>query len=123
MRKINPKSKSDRPWITAGLKASITKKYELLRTSKQTGSCVDYDRYKVHRNKLTDLISISRDNYYLEKSTLYGQDKARTWQLVKEIMNLKKKSSKTIKVLVDKSGKKLTNPSQIANSLTTTLDR
>ena len=37
MRKINPKSKSDRPWITAGLKASITKKYELLHTSKQTG--------------------------------------------------------------------------------------
>ena len=116
-RRKNPNGKSDRPWITTGLKASIAKKYELLRISKQTGLSEDYDRYKAHRNKLTSLISICRNDYYLEKSTLYGQDKARTWQLVKEIMNFKRKSSKTIKVLSDKSGKKSTCPSQIANSL------
>ena len=65
--------------------------------SKQTGLSEDYDRYKAHRNKPTYLITICRNDYFLEKSASYEQDRARTWQLVKEIMNFKQKSSKLSK--------------------------
>ena len=42
---------------------------------------------------------------------------AKIWQFVNRITHFKRKSTTSIKSLVDKNGKKLTNPSDIANSL------
>ena len=53
----------------------------------------------------------------MDKTKLYGRDKKKTWQLVNQISNYKRKSSTTIKNLVDKHGNILANPSEIANSL------
>ena len=44
-------------------------------------------------------------------------DKAKIWQLVNKISNFKRKTSTSIKSLVDKHGRKLTDPTDIANSL------
>ena len=116
-RPINPKYKDDRPWITPGLKTSINQKYELLRISKKTGLFEDNCKYRFYANKLTDLIRKSRNDYYCEQTRLYGMDKAKIWQLVNKISNFKRKSSTSIKSLIDKHGQKLTDPSDIANSL------
>ena len=48
---------------------------------------------------------------------LYGQNKARIWQFVNQITHFKRKSSTSIKSLIDKHGKKLTDATDIANSL------
>ena len=48
---------------------------------------------------------------------VYGMDNAKICQLVNKISNFKRKSSTSIKIIIDKHGKKLTDPTDIANSL------
>ena len=55
----------DRPWITAGLKASISHMFELLRISKESRSPHDYEIYKKYLNKLTHLKEKAKDKYYI----------------------------------------------------------
>ena len=58
LRKLpqNPnKFKVDEPWLTSGIKTSISKMYELLRISNLSGLSEDYCRYKTYLNKLTSL--------------------------------------------------------------------
>ena len=116
-RPVNPKYKVDRPWISSGLKTSIKKKFELLRISHKSGLLEDNYKYRYYANKMTELIRESRNSYYYEQTRLYGTDKAKIWQLVNKISNFKRKTSTSIKSLVDKHGRKLTDPTDIANSL------
>ena len=68
-------------------------------------------------NKLTHLKETAKNKYYRDKSELYGNDKSKTWQLVNEIANYKKKTKTNIKTMVDGNGNKLTNSIDIANCL------
>ena len=107
----------DRPWITAGLKASISHMFELLRISKESRSPHDYEIYKKYLNKLTHLKEKAKNKYYRDKSELYGNDKSKAWQLVNDIANYKKKTKTNVKNMVDENGNKLTNSIDIANCL------
>ena len=74
-------------------------------------------RYKSHL-RILDKVKIKAENeYYKQKSELYGRDKSKTWRLINEITNYKKKKSTIIKSIVDKTGQLLTDPTDIANSL------
>ena len=53
--------------------------------------------------------------YYEEKSILYGQDKAKTWQLINEISNRKRKKGATIKSIKNKKGNILSDSTSISN--------
>ena len=94
--------------------------YELLRISKQSGSLEDYSKHKAYLNKLTSLKKIARNKYWKNEFELYGQNKAKVWQFINKITHFKRKSSTSIKSLIDTHGKKLTDPSEI--HLTTILD-
>ena len=116
-RKKNQKRKPDRPWITSGIKASIAKMFELLSICKHSRLPEDFQKYKSHLKILDKVKAKAENDYYKEKSELYGRDKSKTWQLVNEITSYKKKKSTIIKSLINKSGKLLTDPTDIANSL------
>ena len=91
--------------------------YELLHKSKQTQLPQDYQIYKKYLNKLTNEKAKAKDDYYRKKSELYGKDKSKTWQLVKEITSYKRKTKTTIKSIVDNDGNKTTDPISIADCL------
>ena len=74
-RKKNQKRKRHKPWITLGIKASITKMYELLSTCKRSRLPSDFQKYKSHLKVLDKVKIQAENNYYREKSELYGQDK------------------------------------------------
>ena len=115
--KPNKTPKPDRPWITPGIKASIAKMYELLTICKRSRLLEDYLKYKSHL-RILDKVKIKAENeYYKQKSELYGRDKSKTWRLINEITNYKKKKSTIIKSIIDKTGQLLTDPTDIANSL------
>ena len=114
-RSIIVKNEPDRPWITSGFKVSIDHMYELLRTSKTSQSLEDYEKYKNYRNKLTHLKSKAKDKYYRDKSELYGRDISKTWQLINEISNYKRKTKTSIKSIVDKDGNTLSDHISIAD--------
>ena len=75
------------------------------------------EKYKAYCNLRTRLKFKARNNYYAELAIEYGNDKSKIWRLVKEITNRKKSTNNTIKVIVDKAGRKLRDPKLIANSL------
>ena len=91
--------------------------YELLTICKRSRSLEDYLKYKSHL-RILDKVKIKAENeYYKRKSELYGRDKSKTWRLINEITNYKKKKSTLIKSLIGKSNKQLTDPIDISNSL------
>ena len=91
--------------------------YELLTICKRSRSLEDYLKYKSHL-RILDKVKIKAENeYYKRKSELYGRDKSKTWRLINEITNYKKKKSTIIKSIIDKTGQLLTDPTDIANSL------
>ena len=81
--------------------------YELLHISKYSGLQEDYHKYKTYLNNLTHLKCKARNKFYRENSKLYGQDKSKTWRLVNEIINFKRKTTTNIKSIIDK--KKVTS--------------
>ena len=112
-KKTNP----DKPWITSGIKVSIQKRFELLKISKQSKKHEDYQKYKAHRNMLTHIKAKAVNMYYRDLSLLYGQDKAKTWQLVNEISNRKRKKSSNIKAMVNKKSERVSDSESIADCL------
>ena len=66
---------------------------------------------------MTHLKEKAKNKYYRDKSELYGNDKSKTWQLVNEIANYKRKNKTNIKTIIDGKGNKLTDPINIANCL------
>ena len=107
----------NKPWITKGLKVSISTKNKMFKLSKSSSDPCVTEKYKAYRNLLTRLKFKARNNYYAELAIQYGNDKSKIWRLVKEITNKKKSTNNTIKVIVDKAGRKLRDPKLIANSL------
>ena len=116
LKKITKKQqKHDKPWITSGIKASIKRKYQLLDVWKKTNSTVDKQKLNTFHIKLTRIKEKSRLMYYREKSILYGQDKAKTWQLINEISNRKRKKGASIKSIKTKKGNILSDSTSISN--------
>ena len=117
LKKLSKKEKEkyNKPWITSGIKVSIKRKYELLEISKKSKCLNDIQKYKSYLNKLTHIKKKSKYKYYKEKSILYGQDKAKTWQLVNEISNRKRKKGAKIKSVKNKKGNILSDSTSIAD--------
>ena len=79
----------------------------MFKLSKSSSDPCVTEKYKAYRNLLTRLKFKARNNYYAELAIEYGNDKSKIWRLVKEITNKKKSTNNTIKVIVDKAGRKL----------------
>ena len=108
-----------KPWITSALKNSIKRKNDLYVASRSKNAPLDaIQKYSQYRNLLTKLLRKSKDNYYIEKFLMYGQDKSKTWQLVNEITNRKKGKNQNIpKSLNDEKKGKIKDRKKIANAL------
>ena len=67
----------------------------------------DWLKYRNFENVLTKTKRKAEYLYYKNLSVLYGQNKSKTWRLVNEIAKRKRKSSISIKSLLDKRGNRL----------------
>ena len=115
-QKENP-SCPDKPWITSGFKVSINKKWSLFHKWKKSKMPEDWLKYTKHLNLLTHLKKKAEILYYRNKAKLYGQDKSKTWQLVNEISNYKRKVKTNVKCIIDENGNELTDPVSKADCL------
>ena len=107
---INPGSHQDS-------KLASTKKWTLFHKWKKAKLLPDWLNYTKHLNLLTHLKKKAEIMYYRNKAKLYGQDKSKTWQLVNEISNYKRKVKTNIKCIIDKDGIEHTDPVSKANCL------
>ena len=67
----------NKPWITKGIKISITTKNKMFKLSKSSLDPNIVEKYKMYRNLLTRLKFRARNNYYAELAVQYGNDKSK----------------------------------------------
>ena len=96
-RKINNEEykRKDKPWITRGILKSNDQKKELYRQFvKYKGTKIKedtYTKYKVIKNRITDIIRISKQNFHKNYFTENYINLRKIWLGIKELINIKTK--------------------------------
>ena len=116
IKTIKIKSKSNKPWVTKGLKKSIKVRNQLYKNWLTTRNSYYYNRYKIYRNKIVSINKRFRTLYY---DTVFkdSTNTKKMWDNVNLIIN-KKRSSSLIDNLQVK-GKNFQQPASISNALNT----
>ena len=59
----------------------------------------------------------AKNDFYREQAIRYGNNRSKIWRMINEIAKRKRTSRSTITSLMDREGRKLTEPLQIAKCL------
>ena len=105
-----------KPWITSGIKKSISVKNKLYKKHLKTKSEHYHKKFKLYRNKINHLLKLSKKMYYNCYFLQNSNDPKRIWNGIKEIINCNQKESRRISKLSDNNSE-LTDSKQIANAL------
>lgn len=107
------------PWITRGLLKSITTKNSLykkfLKAKDPELKSQKHDKFKKHRNLLSKLIRISKNNYYKTFFSDNSHNLKQKWKVVNEIIGTKSKSDLSPKLLLH-GNVQITNDKDIAET-------
>ena len=110
-----------RPWITSGILKSIKTKDKLRRKFDRAKDPLRKtaleNEYKKYKNQLEKILKTSKALYYQKffennKTNLY-----KTWNGIKEIININKKQKQHINSLTDDNNQIINNPKLIAEQL------
>ena len=89
--------RQSKPWITNGLLTSIKRKDKLfhlcVKTKNENIRLGIHTEYKKLRNKLNELIELSKKNYYGKYFTEHSNNIKKNWIGIKEIVNIKPKDN------------------------------
>ena len=114
IKSIKIKGKSNKPWITKGLKKLIKVRNQLYKNWLTTRNSYYYNRYKMYRNKIVTINKLYRTIYYdnvLKDST----NSKKMWDNINLIINKKRRSSIIDNLQVN--GKTLHQPVSISNAI------
>lgn len=105
----------NKPWINGNIIDMIKKKDKLYKVAIKTKSIIDMNKHKVIRNRVVDLIRVSKQEYYEFNVVNNKNDSRKMWKTLKELIG-DKKNSNSIKEI--QFGKKVESDSCIiANKL------
>ena len=119
LKKLSQKKKKMllKPWITSGIRKSISVRDKLRKRSIKTKSHEVHTLYKFYRNKITHMKRLSFNNYYKQKLQRCFGNKKKEWETVNQITNYKKKKRSEIHTLKGENGEILRNDLDIVNGL------
>ena len=102
-----------KPWITNALLTSIKRKNKLYAIYLKHKTTPSLDQYKRYKNKLLNLIRISKKSYYNEKLQQNQYQLKQSWKILKEIIghNITKANKSEFEI----NGRIITNDEEIAN--------
>ena len=101
------------PWLNTSIKHQMRQRDYLQKKAHTTGLPSDWKRYRLQRNRVTNLIRKEKENYNRRLINENAGDPNSFWQTVKKILPSKsKKPSPKLKV----NGQVITEKSSIANS-------
>ena len=103
-----------KPWITKGFLVSIKTKSKLYKEFLRSPTSANEYKYKKFKNKLNNLLKISKRSYYDLKFNLAKGNLRATWNLLNQFINRKSKKSKTPSTFID-NGNDINDPILIAN--------
>jgi len=78
-----------KPWVTPGIKVSIRLKEKFYKRFLETRSIYFLTKYKFYRNKITQLLKVSKQNYYHNYFIANSKNIKKTWAGIKELITLK----------------------------------
>ena len=78
-----------KPWITKGIRKSITEKRRLYKKFIKTQSAYHQEKYKQYKNRLTNIIKLSKKSYYSDYFTRNCSDTKSIWRGIRSIISLK----------------------------------
>ena len=106
------------PWISQGITASMKKRDHLYKSfllEKNINKKNDlHIRYKKYRNMIISLIRKSKRKYYIDFFTEHNSDIKKTWEGIRQLVNINKKKSMSIK-LINENNKPITDHKEMAN--------
>ena len=114
--KKKSRRKNKHPWITKGIMQSIKTGNKLYKRALTTQNAEDFKDYKIYRNKLSNLIRISRKMHYSKQCEHNKNNKNGLWEVINDITG--KNDKDHVSVFYNKN-EELTNPKDISDSFNT----
>jgi hypothetical protein len=108
------------PWITPTIISKINVKnrsYKIIRSYKKFVKSKNREtkhQFTQIKNEITSLTRKSKEEYYRKYFEKHDKNSKKIWNGIKEIINIKQKSSSLPSIIIDKD-KMLTNQKEIAN--------
>ena len=116
IRKLSAKENKQRlkPWITPTIISKINVKNRLYKKFIKSKDRETHRQFTQIKNEITSLTRKSKEGYYKKYFEKHDKNSKKIWNGIKEIINIKQKSSSLPSIIIDKD-KMLTNQKEIAN--------
>ena len=108
-------NKNHRPWITRGIRKSITKKNHLYKNYIKHRTEKSHSIYKSYRNKLTKVLRKSEKSYYLQKLQNCKNNLAKTWKILNSVTSRTRSKHSIDEIIGINTNSVITDPNIIAN--------
>ena len=114
LRKVKSTYYNRKPWLTENLKESIKHKNKLYAKFKKYPSFFNESTYLIYQQVLQKTLRFAERDYYDSKFLQYKNDLVKSWKILKQVINRRKKSKTTSKFLI--GSKIVTDNKEIAES-------
>ena len=104
-----------KPWITPGIKTSIKTKNKLFKKYLNNKSPDYSHNYKLYRNKLTNLLRVSKEKYFNSYFIKHSKDVKAIWRGIKDLITLKPKHSNAPSKLI-RNSREIVDAQEIAKT-------
>ena len=106
--------KSKLPWLTDGLKKSISMKNKLFTKQLKRHTLPNIVAYKTYRNRLNHIIRSTQRQYYQDQLEQNKTNLRKSWSIINSVINRNKKTRiKTESLNIN--GLKTSDPAEIVN--------
>ena len=114
LKKVKLGYKTNKPWLTKGIKNSIRTKNKLYIRSLKHPSFLNEQNYLRYKSKLNYLLRKLERNYIESMLKKHKSNLKKTWQIMKDIINRRRKSSSPPEYF-DLNGEYITDKNEISN--------
>jgi hypothetical protein len=76
-----------KPWVTSAIRKSIHRKHKLYKNYFKNRDPLAYDKYKIYKNKVTNILRFAERQYYHDKFDYVKGNISKTWAVINNLIN------------------------------------
>ena len=101
LKKVKNSYYNRKPWLTENLRQCIAIKNKLFAKSKRHPSFFNDSKYADYKKTLQKVMRFAERDYYDNKFLEYKNDLIKSWKIMKQVINRRKKSTMSSKFIID----------------------
>ena len=113
LKVLTKTQKNNKPWITKGIRKSISNRDKLLKSSHRAKTVQEkskfFKQYKKVRNKIVEIIRLSKENYFKNYFSKNVKSPKNIWKGIGDLIQRKGKSQKDISLKINNNNVTDTN--------------